>query len=80
MRSVEYTVAATRQLRKLPADVRKRIIEKIKRYAETGAGSSTKLVGEPGTRLRIGDYRAILTEEPTTVQVLAVGHRREIYR
>jgi mRNA interferase RelE/StbE len=79
MKEVRYTVLATRQLRKLPNNIRERVIEKVHRYAETGAGDVKTLTGEPGARLRIGDYRAIFVETADTISVRAVGHRREIY-
>ena len=28
---------------------------------------------------RVGDYRVIFTEDGTILDVLAIGHRREIY-
>ena len=79
MKAISYTVLATRQLRHLPKDVRERVIEKLHRYAETGAGDVKALTGQPGARLRIGDYRAIFVETADTVSVRAVGHRRDIY-
>jgi mRNA-degrading endonuclease RelE of RelBE toxin-antitoxin system len=33
-----------------------------------------------GARLRAGDYRAIFSENEIEITVLAVGHRKEIYR
>lgn len=79
MKAISYTVLATRQLRKLPADVRERVIDKLHRYAETGAGDVKALTGQPGARLRIGDYRAVFVETADAISVRAVGHRREIY-
>jgi mRNA-degrading endonuclease RelE of RelBE toxin-antitoxin system len=38
------------------------------------------MVGTPTVRLRDGDYRVIFDEEETRLVILAVGHRREIYR
>ena len=79
MKAIRYTGLATRQLRKLPKDVRERVIEKLHRYAETGAGDVNALTGQPGARLRIGDYRAVFVETADTISVRAVGHRRDIY-
>jgi mRNA interferase RelE/StbE len=36
--------------------------------------------GEDGARLRSGDYRVIFRETDDTIEVVAVGHRRDIYR
>lgn len=40
-----------------------------------------KLRGRAGYRIRIGDYRIIydVFDDVLTVEVIAVGHRREIY-
>ena len=79
MKAITYTALATRQLRKLPEDVRERVIEKLHRYAGTGAGDVKALTGQPGARLRIGDYRALFVETTDAISVRAVGHRRDIY-
>ena len=79
MKTVSYTISATRQLRKLPAEIRERIIDKLRRYAESGAGDVKALSGQPGARLRIGDYRVIFVEAVDVISVRAVGHRSDIY-
>ncbi len=79
MKAVTYTTAAARQLLELPAPVRERVIDKLERYARTGAGDVTRLKGRPGARLRIGDYRVVFVETKDEISVRAVGHRREIY-
>jgi len=56
-----------------------RILSKIRRYAETGAGDVTQLVGSPLKRLRVGDYRVIFSETETEVIVLKLGPRGSIY-
>jgi mRNA interferase RelE/StbE len=79
MKAVVYTIAATKQLRRLPANIRDRMIDKLHRYAETGGGDVKALAGQPGARLRVGDCRAIFVETADTISVRAVGHRSEIY-
>ena len=41
-----------------------------------------KLHGHDGYRIRIGDYRVLflIDNQEKTVQVTAIGHRREVYR
>jgi mRNA interferase RelE/StbE len=80
MKLITYTGAARRSLRKLPAEVRARIVDKLRIYAESGARDVTALAGRPGARLRVGDYRVIFVETETVIEVVAVGHRRDIYR
>ncbi len=79
MKAIFYTTMATRQLRGLSADVRERLVGKLRRYAETGAGDVKALAGQSGARLRVGDYRVIFIETAETISVRSVGHRREIY-
>lgn len=45
--------------------------------------SCTPLVGEPGAyRVRVGDYRLLyeVHDGRLLVHVIAIGHRREVYR
>ncbi len=80
MPKISYTIAAIKQLKALPAPVREQIIDKLHRYAETGAGQVKALVGRDGARLRAGRYRVIFTESKNEIVVRAVGDRRDIYR
>jgi len=67
----------------LPPPIRTRIESKID---EMGVGLSTfphhRLRGSQRYRLRVGDYRIIYTFDAAAsiIHLLAVGHRREIYR
>jgi mRNA interferase RelE/StbE len=80
VKTITWTLGARRELRKLPPDVRVDIEAKIERFAETGAGNVKRLAGRPGARLRVGDWRVIFVETATTVEVRAVGNRRDIYK
>ena len=41
-----------------------------------------KLQGRPGFRIRIGDYRVVydIHDNVVTVEIIEVGHRKDIYR
>ena len=52
---------------------------KVETYASAGTGDVKRLKGQAGCRLRVGDYRVIFFEDATTITVVAVGHRRDIY-
>jgi mRNA interferase RelE/StbE len=80
MKTVTYRKSAARALRKLPEKVQTRIVDALISYAETGEGNVTKLVNREGARLRVGDYRVIFGEGQEEIEVLAVGHRKDIYR
>jgi mRNA interferase RelE/StbE len=80
VKSITWTHEARSQLRNLPLAVRSDIEAKVARFAKSGAGNVKRLVGRPGARLRVGDWRVIFVETAVTVEVRAVGHRRDIYR
>ena len=52
---------------------------KVERYAATGAGDATKLVGSPAKRLRVGDYRILFEEDEQEIRVARIGPRGGIY-
>jgi len=79
MKEISFTPAATRQWLKLSAAVRKRIDAKLMDYARTGSGNVKRLKGRDGCRLRIGDWRVIYIEDKTSIIVVAVGNRRDVY-
>ena len=78
MKTVIYTTDALNALRK-HRNVSKAITAKVRRYAETGAGNVTQLVGSSAKRLRVGDFRVIFEETADTITVTAIGPRGSIY-
>lgn len=80
MKTIVLNPAAARQFDKLTGAMRESLAEALHDYA-MGRQSDTKaMAGTPTVRMRVGDYRIIFDETPTTITVLALGHRREIYR
>jgi len=79
MKQIVFTSAATRQWVKLSADIRKRIDAKLTIYATNGSGDAKLLKGRGGCRLRVGDWRVTFIEDNTSIIIVAVGNRREIY-
>ena len=81
---VELSPAAAKQLRKLDVQARRRVQVAIDLLAQTPRPpGAKKLVGGDGEwRARTGSYRIIYEVEDNVllVLVLAVGHRREVYR
>lgn len=68
---------------KLPPEVRTRIETQIDEMGRRlGRFPHHHLTGTNRYRLRVGDYRVIYTfeSERGLLHLLAVGHRREIYR
>ncbi|WP_374307207.1 type II toxin-antitoxin system RelE/ParE family toxin [Methylocella sp.] len=79
MKTVSLTRSAAADLRAHRADA-KRIVAKIERYAQTGAGDATQLVGSSAWRLRVGDYRVIFEPTETEIVVTKIAPRGEVYR
>jgi mRNA interferase RelE/StbE len=77
-----FSDKAFQQLKKLDRTVQERIIATLERIRIRPEIHVTRLVGDPGYRLRIGDYRVILDidRERLLILVLKVGHRKRIYK
>lgn len=81
---LQITTTARRQLKKLEDKTQKAIRKKLDELCDDQPTSSLdikKLKGREGYRLRVGDYRVIyrLHNDKLIVEVMEVGHRREIY-
>ncbi len=85
--TVEVSNYAERQLRKLDAPVRRRILnwldERIEGCKNPRHFGEALKGGRAGLwRYRVGDWRILcdIRDDRLVVLALAVGHRREIYR
>jgi len=76
-----FTEKATRQLKKLEKADQEKIIKSIERIRIRPEAHVSKLVGDPGYKLRVGTYRIILEikKETLIILVLLIGHRKNIY-
>jgi len=83
-----YRVVTTKSfdktLAKIPVNLQKRIVAKIREVAVNPYAPNnnlTKLQGRDGYRLRVGDWRVIyeLQDDRLLMLVLEVGPRGEIY-
>lgn len=81
---ITYAQSALKSLRKLDRTIARRILHAIDHLAEDPRPPGCKqLKGGAGEmRIRIGDYRIIydVNDSEVVILVLAVGHRREVYR
>ena len=75
--------SAERELRTIPKPDLRRITERFRGLAQNPRPSgSEKLSGQDRYRIRQGDYRIVyaIDDETRTVEVVKIGHRREVYR
>ena len=82
MYTLLYSRAFLRQLKRLDAPVRERIISALERIRIRPGAFVVRIIGYPAYKLRVGDYRVILDieKERLLILVLKVGHRRSIYK
>ena len=77
-----FTDTSRRQFNKLEKSVQERIIAALERIRIRPEAHVKKLVGAPGYRLRVGDYRVILDiyKDKLIILVIKIGHRKNIYK
>ncbi|WP_427007960.1 type II toxin-antitoxin system RelE family toxin [Pseudarthrobacter sp. H2] len=79
---VEFTTAAAKEIRKLDAGIRRRILARIADLErDPHPAGCKKLVGEDNAwRIRIGDYRVLydVVDDSLVVTVVRVTHRRDV--
>lgn len=80
----EFTKKSEKEFEKLDNEIKKRIETKLDFWIGSGTPLSfaeTLTNYELGSyRFRVGHYRIAFDIEDETIVVLAVGHRREIYK
>ena len=72
-------------LRRLPNNVAKIIVGKINQLAENPHAPNnniTRLTGEPGYRLRVGNWRVLyeIDDNLLVIEIIKIGPRGGIYR
>ena len=79
---VSWTETSLKQLEKLDKTTAKRIVEKTESISKDPFRFVKKLTGFDLYRLRVGDYRIIMSIEKgkMIIFVLEVGHRSNVYR
>lgn len=79
---VIYSKVAARDIQKLDKVTKKKLGQTIERYSRDPVKFARKMISSKigQYRWRAGNYRIIFDLSGKTIQVLHVGHRREIYR
>ena len=81
--ALAFKSSAEKELRKLPHEAIARIVVTIRALGdEPRPYGCLKLSGSQSWRIRIGDYRVIydIDDKSQKIDVLHIGHRREVYR
>ena len=81
--SLRVKRSAEKELRRIPKADLRRIVERIERLAaEPRPPGCEKLFDENVYRVRQGDYRMLYSVDDAerVIEVLKIGHRREVYR
>jgi len=78
---IVFSLKAKKQLLRLQRNIQERIISALERIRIRPETFITKLVGDPGYKLRVGDYRVIMDIDKNSliIIVIKVGHRKNIY-
>ena len=82
MYEIIFSRKAKKQLFKLERTIQERIIFALERIRIRPEDYLTKLIADPGYKLRVGDYRVIMDIDKTNLLVLVIkiGHRKDIYK
>ena len=82
MYEIIFSNKAKKQLFKLEKNIQERIITALERIRIRPESYIKKLVGDPGYKLRVGDYRVIMDIDNNNLLILVikVGHRRDIHK
>ena len=78
---VIFARSAEKDLKSLSADVRSRVGRAIRRLEQDAFPPAIKrLKGREEFRMRVGDYRVLYVVSSEVVTIMAIGHRRDVYR
>ena len=77
---IEWKEHALQNIEKLESSISRRIVKKVEELSENPFSKDIKkLKRRDDFRLRVGDYRIIFSIENNIIQILKVGHRKNIY-
>jgi mRNA interferase RelE/StbE len=81
--SISILRRAQKELAQLPSGPYELVRDAIRALSSNPRPAGCeKLVARPGWRLRIGEYRVIyeINDKSRAVEILHIGHRRDVYR
>lgn len=80
-KSVAYSRSALRVLRRMPANLSRRIMGKIDQYAADPKSQANNVKALKGSSfIRVGDWRVIMDDQGNVLAVLEIGPRGDVYK
>jgi len=80
MYKIEWKEHAIKDIEKFEGTMARRVIKKVDELSENPFSKDIKrLKGSKDFRLRVGDYRVIFSIDQDSIQILKVGHRKNVY-
>ena len=79
---IEIKKSAVKEISKLPKNVLKRVVTKIKSLGdEPRPTGCKKLTADEKYRIRVGEYRILysIEDEKLVIYVVKVSHRKKVY-
>lgn len=78
---ITFSDSALKQLKKLERQLQERMVSAIERIRIRPQAYVQKLVGDPGYKLRVGDYRVIMdiNQGKLEILIIKIGHRKNVY-
>ncbi len=78
---LRFKPRSLKDLKKLPANQQRRVIERTEEMSEDLAGDVKRLTDfTPEYRLRVGNYRVLFEIEGSEIVIYRVRDRRDVYR
>lgn len=79
-KTLVFSESAAKAFGKLPPHVQEQLWTALFDYDGGRPSDVKRMSGLPGLRLRAGHYRVMFIENSDTLEIRAVGHRRDVYR
>ncbi len=80
MKTVEWSHASRKILKRIDKNLSMRIIDAMDRFASLGLGDVKKLRGSEEYRLRVGDWRVRFLADEAVLVVVSIKPRGGAYR
>jgi len=82
MYEIIFSERAREDIEGLDKPIQERIINAIERMRFKPEHFISKLVDDPGYKMRVGDYRVIMDIDKTNlaIHITKIGHRKSVYK